>query len=137
MSALLLVHREVLIMVMRKHQRYFPVLESSAPDARLLPKFIAVANGSVDVGAVAAGNEAVLRARCACRAGPGQHSGEAADWLLCSFPPGDPARYESEACVMTAGCTPRFEDASFFYREDLKQPLEAFRWETHPGTALA
>ncbi|GLC37301.1 hypothetical protein PLESTB_001138600 [Pleodorina starrii] len=72
---------EVLVMVMRKHQRYFPVF---APDGcSLLPYFITVANGPVDPAVVAAGNEAVLRAR--------------------------------------------FEDASFFYREDLKQPLEAFR----------
>jgi hypothetical protein len=51
---------------------------------RLLPFFITVANGPVDVPTVARGNEAVLRAR--------------------------------------------FEDAAFFYREDLKQRLEAFRW---------
>ncbi len=68
-------------MVMRKHQRYFPVLQ---PDGgALLPAFVTVANGPIDVAAVAAGNEAVLRAR--------------------------------------------FEDAAFFYREDLKQPLEEFR----------
>jgi len=67
-------------MVMRKHQRYFPTF---SPTGALLPAFITVANGPVDVAAVAAGNEAVLRAR--------------------------------------------FEDAAFFYKEDLKQPLEAFR----------
>jgi glycyl-tRNA synthetase len=70
----------VVIMVMRKHQRYFPLL---SPEGALLPAFITVANGPVDPVAVAAGNEAVLRAR--------------------------------------------FEDATFFYKEDLKQPLEAFR----------
>jgi hypothetical protein len=68
-------------MVMRKHQRYFPVF---APSGGLLPAFVTVANGPVDTAAVAAGNEAVLRAR--------------------------------------------FEDAAFFYNEDLKQPLEEFRW---------
>ncbi|KAF5842959.1 glycyl-tRNA synthetase alpha subunit-domain-containing protein [Dunaliella salina] len=73
--------KEVLVMVMRKHQRYFPVVV--APGAPLLPAFITVANGSVDQDVVAAGNAAVLRAR--------------------------------------------FEDATFFYEEDLKQPLEAFR----------
>lgn len=67
-------------MVMRKHQRYFPVF---SPAGKLLPAFVTVANGPVDAGAVAAGNEAVLRAR--------------------------------------------FEDAAFFYKEDLKQPLAAFR----------
>lgn len=72
---------EVLVMVMRKHQRYFPVF--SADGSSLLPHFITVANGRVDPDTVAAGNEAVLRAR--------------------------------------------FEDASFFYREDLKTPLEEMR----------
>jgi glycyl-tRNA synthetase len=70
----------VLVMVMRKHQRYFPVFSA---DGKLLPAFITVANGPVDPAAVAAGNEAVLRAR--------------------------------------------FEDAAFFYREDLKQQLADFR----------
>jgi hypothetical protein len=67
-------------MVMRKHQRYFPVFSA---DGKLLPAFITVANGPVDPEAVAAGNEAVLRAR--------------------------------------------FEDAAFFYKEDLKQQLADFR----------
>ncbi|WP_045879001.1 glycine--tRNA ligase [Pseudofrankia sp. DC12] len=57
----------VLTTVMRKHQRYLPVRAGSAtgPDdaGRLLPRFVAVANGTVDVDAVRAGNEAVLRAR--------------------------------------------------------------------------
>mmetsp|Transcript_3453 Transcript_3453/g.7887 ORF Transcript_3453/g.7887 Transcript_3453/m.7887 type:complete len:1097 (-) Transcript_3453:1061-4351(-) len=76
--------KEVLVMVMRKHQRYFPIVAApGGPDAPLLPAFITVANGSVDQDVVAAGNAAVLRAR--------------------------------------------FEDATFFYEEDLKQPLEAFR----------
>lgn len=65
---------------MRKHQRYFPVF---GPDGRLLPAFVTVANGPVDAAAVAAGNEAVLRAR--------------------------------------------FEDAAFFYAEDMKTPLADFR----------
>ncbi len=53
---------EVLITVMRKHQRYFAVEK----DGRLLPNFIAVRNGgdgSDDL--VREGNEAVLRARFA------------------------------------------------------------------------
>ncbi|CAL8470617.1 g10159 [Coccomyxa elongata] len=53
--------REVLVMVMRKHQRYFPVYEASGE--ALLPHFITVANGQIDVPTVRAGNEAVLRAR--------------------------------------------------------------------------
>lgn len=55
---------EVLVMVMRKHQRYFPVYEAQ-PDGRrrLLPYFITVANGPIDREAVREGNEAVLRAR--------------------------------------------------------------------------
>ncbi|GGK19833.1 glycine--tRNA ligase [Pilimelia terevasa] len=50
----------VLTTVMRKHQRYLPV---RGADGRLLPHFVAVANGAVDVDQVRAGNEAVLRAR--------------------------------------------------------------------------
>lgn len=50
----------VLTTVMRKHQRYLPV-RNAAGD--LLPRFVAVANAAVDVDAVRAGNEAVLRAR--------------------------------------------------------------------------
>ena len=50
----------VLTTVMRKHQRYLPVRDA---DGRLLPMFVAVANGVVDVERVRAGNEAVLRAR--------------------------------------------------------------------------
>ena len=45
---------------MRKHQRYLPVRDA---DGALLPMFVAVANGAVDVELVRAGNEAVLRAR--------------------------------------------------------------------------
>lgn len=45
--------REVLVMVMRKHQRYFPVYEASGE--ALLPHFITVANGQIDVPTVRAG----------------------------------------------------------------------------------
>ncbi|MFI6072431.1 glycine--tRNA ligase [Actinoplanes sp. NPDC051343] len=51
----------VLTTVMRKHQRYLPV--RSAEDGSLLPMFVTVANGPVDLELVRAGNEAVLRAR--------------------------------------------------------------------------
>jgi glycyl-tRNA synthetase len=50
----------VLTTVMRKHQRYLPVVDETGA---LLPMFVAVANGPVDVELVRAGNEAVLRAR--------------------------------------------------------------------------
>ncbi|MET7475014.1 glycine--tRNA ligase [Streptomyces sp. NPDC005648] len=50
----------VLTTVMRKHQRYLPVL---AADDRLMPYFITFANGACDDDVVRAGNEAVLRAR--------------------------------------------------------------------------
>jgi glycyl-tRNA synthetase len=53
---------EVLVTVMRKHQRYFPV---EGTDGKLLPYFVTVANGQIDVDAVHAGNEAVIRARYA------------------------------------------------------------------------
>ncbi|KUK82233.1 MAG: Glycine--tRNA ligase beta subunit [Pelotomaculum thermopropionicum] len=55
--------REVLVTPMREHQRYFPV---TGPDGGLLPKFIAVRNGTADhLDQVRAGNEKVLRARLA------------------------------------------------------------------------
>jgi glycyl-tRNA synthetase len=50
----------VLTTVMRRHQRYLPV---RGGDDRLLPFFVAVANGDCDPEVVRAGNEAVLRAR--------------------------------------------------------------------------
>jgi glycyl-tRNA synthetase len=61
--AMLALPREVLVSVMRKHQRYFPVVAGAA----LLPNFIAVRNSPGTGGAdqVRAGNEQVLRARFA------------------------------------------------------------------------
>jgi glycyl-tRNA synthetase len=61
--------REVLISVMKKHQRYFPVESSTAPAAEnaarpLLPYFIAVRNGDRQgLDLVTEGNEHVIRAR--------------------------------------------------------------------------
>ena len=53
--------REVLVAVMRKHQRYFPVADGAG---QLLPWFIAVRNGDEQgLANVVAGNEHVLRAR--------------------------------------------------------------------------
>jgi glycyl-tRNA synthetase len=97
--------RDVLISVMKKHQRYFPVvgatlqgkmisttgkpsLQSHTQSHRngppLLPHFIAIRNGDdIGIDLVRQGNEHVLGAR--------------------------------------------FADANFFVREDLKQPLEAYR----------
>ncbi len=67
--------KEVLISVMKKHQRYFPVLrtalapavtDSTAPQASLLPYFIAVRNGDgVGLESVRQGNEHVIGARFA------------------------------------------------------------------------
>jgi len=71
---------EVLISVMKKHQRYFPIQK----DGKLLANFIAVRNGDDEhLDLVREGNEHVIRAR--------------------------------------------FADANYFVREDIKQPLEAFR----------
>lgn len=53
--------REVLVTVMRKHQRYFPVEDS---DGKLMPYFITVRNGDGEhLDTVTHGNEHVLRAR--------------------------------------------------------------------------
>ncbi|KAK9809022.1 hypothetical protein WJX72_008075 [[Myrmecia] bisecta] len=73
--------KEVLVMVMRKHQRYFPLYHKGSGD--LLPHFITVANGPVHIPTVRAGNESVLQAR--------------------------------------------FEDAQFFYSQDLRHPLASLR----------
>jgi len=53
--------REILIMVMQKHQKYFPVEDKS--NGKLLPVFISVANGNINESIVREGNEAVLKAR--------------------------------------------------------------------------
>jgi len=72
--------RDVLISVMKKHQRYFPVQKNG----NLLAHFIAIRNGDdIGIDIVRQGNEHVLGAR--------------------------------------------FADANFFVREDLKQPLDAYR----------
>ncbi len=64
-AAYLALPREVLITVMKQHQRYFP-LEMADEEGALLPYFIAVVNGGMlERSAVQAGNEAVLRARFA------------------------------------------------------------------------
>jgi glycyl-tRNA synthetase len=56
--------RELLVMVMRKHQRYFPVLRTGSDI--LLPYFIAVRNGGdAHLETVRHGNQEVIRARFA------------------------------------------------------------------------
>jgi glycyl-tRNA synthetase len=56
--------KQVLMTVMRKHQRYFAVVDQGS--GALLPHFIAVRNGNEQhLDEVRAGNEAVLRARFA------------------------------------------------------------------------
>ncbi len=56
--------QQVLMTVMRKHQRYFPVIDANT--GALLPHFIAVRNGDEQhIDEVRTGNEAVLRARFA------------------------------------------------------------------------
>ena len=55
--------KPVLITVMRKHQRYFPIVDDTG---RLLPYFVAVRNGGKEhLEKVRQGNEGVLRARYA------------------------------------------------------------------------
>ena len=61
-SSFLALPREVLISVMKKHQRYFPVEQ----DNKLLPYFIAVRNGGHEgLDLVVEGNEHVIQARFA------------------------------------------------------------------------
>ena len=53
--------KELLVMTMKHHQKYFPV---TGPNRRLLPHFIAISNMTVDEGdAIKKGNERVLKAR--------------------------------------------------------------------------
>ncbi len=53
--------KELLVMTMKHHQKYFPV---SAPGGKLLPHFIAISNMTTDSGdAIQKGNERVLKAR--------------------------------------------------------------------------
>ncbi|XP_027907837.1 glycine--tRNA ligase, chloroplastic/mitochondrial 2 isoform X3 [Vigna unguiculata] len=52
--------KDLLTMVMQKHQKYFAVCDANG---QLLPYFVAVANGVIDETTVRKGNEAVLRAR--------------------------------------------------------------------------
>lgn len=60
-AAYLQLPREILVTVMRHHQRYFSV---SSPDGELAPEFVAVMNIDADPqGLVRLGNERVLRAR--------------------------------------------------------------------------
>ncbi len=62
-TAHLALPREVLISVMKKHQRYFPVEDAGG---RLLPYFVAVRNGdNLHLDMVREGNEHVIRARFA------------------------------------------------------------------------
>ncbi len=58
--------REVLISVMKKHQRYFPIVSGGKTEQALLPYFIAVRNGDAEwLELVTDGNEHVIRARFA------------------------------------------------------------------------
>ncbi len=58
--------RDVLVSVMKKHQRYFPVEPVDSAGSALLPFFIAVRNGDKrHLDLVRAGNEHVVRARFA------------------------------------------------------------------------
>ena len=60
------VPKDVLVTVMRKHQRYFPIVQPSSREASLQPHFIAVRNGPKEnLDVVTYGNEGVLRARFA------------------------------------------------------------------------
>ncbi|NCT22271.1 glycine--tRNA ligase subunit beta, partial [bacterium] len=60
--------KDVLISVMKKHQRYFPVAKANQPitNYQLLPHFIAIRNGDdIGIDTVREGNEHVLGARFA------------------------------------------------------------------------
>jgi len=52
--------RELLVTVMQRHQRFFPVVDG---EGRLCPAFVAVSNTRGDLDLIRTGNERVLRAR--------------------------------------------------------------------------
>ncbi|KAL8109456.1 hypothetical protein AgCh_025522 [Apium graveolens] len=59
-ESFLVLPKELLIMVMQKHQKYFALTDAHG---KLLPYFISVANGAINKKVVQKGNESVLRAR--------------------------------------------------------------------------
>ncbi|XP_017226569.1 glycine--tRNA ligase, chloroplastic/mitochondrial 2 isoform X1 [Daucus carota subsp. sativus] len=59
-ESFLVLPKELLIMVMQKHQKYFALTDAHG---KLLPYFISVANGTINKKVVQKGNESVLRAR--------------------------------------------------------------------------
>lgn len=59
-ESFLVLPKELLIMVMQKHQKYFALTDVHG---KLLPCFISVANGAINKKVVQKGNESVLRAR--------------------------------------------------------------------------
>ncbi|KAK2998439.1 hypothetical protein RJ639_024561, partial [Escallonia herrerae] len=59
-ESFLMLPKDLLIMVMQKHQKYFAMTDRNG---QLLPYFISVANGTINEAVVKKGNEAVLRAR--------------------------------------------------------------------------
>lgn len=67
-SEFLRLPREVLVMVMRKHQRYFPVYHPQSNE--LMPYFVTVANGDIDVPTVKVGrNISEMKIRLTVRGG--------------------------------------------------------------------
>ncbi len=54
---------EVIVAVMRGHQRYFAVRASADANAPLLPRYLAVVNTALDPETIIRGNDRVLRAR--------------------------------------------------------------------------
>jgi glycyl-tRNA synthetase beta chain len=63
-SKFLAVPNECLVLSMKQHQKYFPVLQTTDAPLRLLPRFLIVSNVETgDPKNIIAGNERVLRAR--------------------------------------------------------------------------
>ncbi|KAL6494135.1 Glycine--tRNA ligase, chloroplastic/mitochondrial 2 [Orobanche gracilis] len=102
--------KDLLIMVMQKHQKYFAVTDQ---DGKLLPFFIAVANGAINEMVVRKGNEAVLR----------------------TLPPPHPQQPHPNCAPVAWAiirvdkyiCRARYEDAKFFYELDTSKRLLEFR----------
>ncbi|KAG5054851.1 hypothetical protein JHK85_007361 [Glycine max] len=149
--------KDLLTMVMQKHQKYFAVCDANG---QLLPYFVAVANGAIDETTVRKGNEAVLRISSSPKSASGSSTGR--DTGSVTFPvsiSGAHVSYLGQCAQLTqslpvgssvsrgpldnvARCwdsispirspakllgEARYEDAKFFYEMDTRKRFSEFR----------
>jgi hypothetical protein len=147
-------------MVMRKHQRYFPVFSAAHPD-QLLPHFITVANGQARRAASRRWMRSCHMQSCSCswthrRRWSWHWRWRAAQlcalagvlWLVAPGPAGSPASPapcpapapQVDAAQVAAGneavLRARFEDATFFYKCAARRRLPARLGPARRGLGL-